>query len=224
LVPEHDRVRPPDCRTITKRRQDGAVTACLQGGSEFSPGCEEMDAALLATAPGRRVTVLPFALRPGRDREAAGEGAARWFEALGCEDVRIAADETDDKVLADTDVIVLPEGSPARLLSALRPHAEGLRAAVDAGVSLLGSGAGAMVLCRWTVLPEGRPTVEPALGLVDVDLVLPHYGGSDAWLRWARADLPPGSVALGLPERSGVIIDGTHRRSAGVGVFSELPV
>jgi peptidase E len=183
-----------------------------------------MDAALLAAAPGRRVTVLPYALRPGRDRDQAGTAAARWFQELGCEDVRVAVDETDDKAFAEADVLVLPGGSPARLLAALRPHAGTLRAAVDGGAALLGAGAGAMVLCRWTVLPEGRPTVEPALGLVDVDLVLPHYGGSDAWLRWARADLPAGSVALGLPERSGVIVDGGHRRSAGVGVFSELPI
>ena len=200
------------------------MTACLQGGSEFHPGCEEMDAALLAAASGRRIVVLPFALRPGRDREQTGTAALRWFQGLGCDDVRIAADETDDKSFADADVLVLPGGSPARLLAALRPHAETLRGLVDDGVALIGAGAGAMVLCRWTVLPEGRPSVESGLGLVDVDLVLPHYGGSDAWLRWARADLPPGSVALGLPERSGVIVDGSRRRSAGVGVFSELPI
>lgn len=200
------------------------MTACLQGGSEFQPGCEEMDAAVLAAAPGPRVVVAPFAVRPGRDRDQVGAAASRWYCDLGCEDLRVALDEEDDKAFADADVVVLPGGSPARLLSALQPHAPALRALAEGGTALIGAGAGAMVLCRWTVLPEGRPSVKPGLGLVDVDLVLPHYGGSDAWLRWARADLPAGSVALGLPERSGVIVDGTHRRSAGVGVFSELPI
>ena len=70
-----------------------------------------------------------------------------------------------------------------------------------------------MVLCRWTVMPGGRPRIVPGLGIVDVDLVVPHYRGSSDWLTGAREVLPVDAVVLGLPERSGVILspDGQQR-------------
>ena len=190
---------------------------CLQGGGEFSPGCEAMDAVMLAGPDGapRRVVIVPFAGRPGREQAMASANARRWYLGLGAREVRTVTPEPGDltDALTDAELMVIPGGSPSRLLAALAPHAELLRAANAAGLAVSGASAGAMVLCRWTVLPEGPAQVVPALGLVDVDLVVPHYRpGSSAWLERARSVLPADPVVLGLPERSGVVLRADSRR------------
>ena len=120
-------------------------------------------------------------------------------------------------------LVVLPGGSPQRLLDALDPHAALLRDAVDAGVAVSGASAGAMVLCRWTVLPGSRVRAAEALAVVEVDLVLPHYRGGTGWLGAARDVLPADAVVLGLPERSGAVVtpEGGFE-PAGVTAFSRV--
>jgi cyanophycinase-like exopeptidase len=199
---------------------------CLQGGAEFRPGCEPMDAAMLAGPDGapRRVLVAPFAGAPGREREIAGANAERWYRGLGACDVTVLLEDAELTAALDgAGLLVLPGGSPARLLEALSPHAEALRAALDRGVAVSGASAGAMVLCAATVLPGAPVRAVPALGLAEVDLVLPHYRGSTRWLDAARPVLRPGAVVLGLPERSGVILgpDG-QLRAVGVEPFTRL--
>lgn len=200
---------------------------CLQGGAEFAPGCEAMDATMLARPDGapRRVVIAPFAGRPGREQAMASANARRWYLGLGAGQVRTATPEPGDlaDALADAELLVIPGGSPSRLLEALAPHADLLRAANAAGLAISGASAGAMVLCRWTVLPEGGSRVVPALGLVDVDLVVPHYRpGSRGWLDAARAVLPADPVVLGLPERSGVVLRDGTRRPLGVDPVVDL--
>ena len=222
---------------------------CLQGGAEFRPGCEKLDAEMLAAAPvppgatSPRVVIVPFASTPGPDRQAAGRNAVTWYRELGAKDLMVLDDEQPGEfqagdpnplqalaaAISRADLLVLPGGSPARLLSALRPHRDLLAALLARGTAISGASAGAMVLCRWTVLPEHGWRVEPALGLVDVDLVVPHYSADHpvphSWLTAARGALPAGSVALGLPERSGVILDETGaRRSVGTARTVELPL
>jgi hypothetical protein len=180
--------------------------------------------------PVRRVVVVPFAAAAGRERQVAAANARRWYEGLGAGDVEIVLGEADAFAgdLGPADLVVLPGGSPHRLLEGLMPSAQALREAVDRGAAVSGSSAGAMVLCRWTVLPGGAPRVVPALGLVPVDLVLPHYredAGGSAWLGVARGVVPAGGLVLGLPERSGVVVraDGT-REPVGVSPVTELPL
>jgi cyanophycinase-like exopeptidase len=190
---------------------------CLQGGAEFGPGCESMDAAMLyrpdvVAGEARRVLVAPFAGRPGRERQVAGANARRWYAGLGATEVDLVLDEGGfAEALVRAELLVLPGGSPARLLEALRPHADALRSAVEGGTAVSGASAGAMVLCRWTALPDAGMRVVPGLGLVPVDLVVVHYRGSRAWLDAAARSLPPGSLpsdalVLGLPERSGAVV------------------
>jgi putative intracellular protease/amidase len=196
---------------------------CLQGGAELQPGCEEMDAALLAAAPGPVVVVAPYAAAPGREREIAAANASRWYEGLGARDVQLAMDEESDAdLLATADLLVLPGGSPARLLDALVPYEDLLRDLLARGSAISGASAGAMVLCRWTVLPAGRPRVVPALGLAPVDLVLPHYRGSTSWLAAARGVLSARARVLGLPERSGVLLQDDAERAVGAAPCVEL--
>jgi cyanophycinase-like exopeptidase len=163
---------------------------CLQGGAEFQPGCESMDAAMLAgsgsTAGSRpvRVLIAPFAGRPGRERSVAADNATRWYRSLGAEQISTAPDQDDTfaESLRGADLLVLPGGSPSRLVEALAPHRDALRAANEFGLAISGASAGAMVLCRWTVLPGAELRTVPGLGLVGVDLVLPHFRGGTDWL------------------------------------------
>lgn len=191
------------------------ATVCLQGGNEFSPECRAMDALLLDRIGAGTVVVVPLAGAPGREHDTAGANAARHFTALGAVDVRVAADARADAAAARAEVaaarlIVLPGGSPRRLRDSL--VASGLddvvRERVAGGVAVMGASAGAMVLCATTLIPEGRLTTGPGLGVITDFTVVPHWSGSrPAWVEALRAAAPDADV-LGIPECSGVLIDG----------------
>ena len=204
-----------------------AAPICLQGGAEFGPGCESMDAGMLyptGAAVPRRVLVAPFAGRPGRERQVAAANAERWYRGLGAVDVEVALAEEDlEPALDRAELLVLPGGSPSRLLEALAPHRAAIQAANLRGTAISGASAGAMVLCAWTVLPDAGMRVAPGLALAPVDLVLVHYRGSRSWLDGALPQLPADPVVLGLPERSGVVVqpDGTWTE-AGVDPVTRL--
>ena len=167
----------------------GAV--CLQGGGEFAPGCREMDAALVRAFPGP-VVVAALAGAPGREYDTAGATAAQHYLAVGARDVRVAPDAREDpdgarRAMAGACVLVLPGGSPSRLLDALQstPVGERVQQVLDEGGLVVGSSAGAMVVSGWTVLPDrpGMPVVR-GLGLVPgvlvaaaLDRPAPRLGG-----------------------------------------------
>ena len=200
------------CGTVTA--MSGSV--CLQGGGEFSPGCREMDAALLAAADGP-VVVSALAGEMGRDYQTATANGVRHLRSLGGQDVSAAPDVREDRtagldVLRTARLLVLPGGSPSRLLSALTGAGvdQLLADLLAAGGAVMGASAGAMVLCGWTVLPDrGRPQVVRGLGLVEDVVVLPHWSpGSSAagWQGAVEAAVPVGVQVLGLPEESGVVV------------------
>ena len=201
----------------------GAV--CLQGGGEFSPGCREMDGELLRRYPGA-VAVTALAGAPGREYATANRHGVEHYGALGAADVRSVPDARQDpegawRALAGACVLVLPGGSPARLLEALQTTVVGrrVREVLDEGGLVVGSSAGAMVVSAWTVLPDrtGMPVVR-GLGLVPGVLVVPHWTGRRAdWLRAARAGTPRGTRVLGLPEESGLLVEGTTLMALGQG-------
>ncbi|MCW2615374.1 MAG: cyanophycinase [Frankiales bacterium] len=194
---------------------------CLQGGAEFSPGCRDMDADLVRRAPGR-VVVSALAGTVGRDYATASANGVRHFRSVGAPDVVAAPDarEDPDAALASlrtADLLVLPGGSPSRLLEALQSTGAGEVVAerLAAGSLVMGSSAGAMVLSEWTVLPDRRGAsgmqVVPGLGLVPGVLVLPHWSGShgrEDWLRAVDGQVPDDLLVLGLPEESGLLVDG----------------
>lgn len=205
---------------------------CLQGGGEFSPGCRPMDLHVLRrTGSGQepvRVVVTALAGAPGRDAQTAEANGVQHYRGLGADAVA-APDARDDAdgalaALASADLVVLPGGSPSRLLDALlgTPVGAWLAEAVRAGTAVSGSSAGAMVLCAWTVLPDrGGPhglAVEPGLGLVEDALVLPHWIGAGSrgdWLRAIATTVPAGTEVLGLPEESGVLVAGGELTAVG---------
>ena len=201
---------------------------CLQGGGEFSPGCRPMDAELVRRAPGR-VVVSALAGTVGGDYRTATDNGVRHFRSVGADDVVAAPDVREDPdgalaALASADLLVLPGGSPARLLEALTGTGAGQVVAdrLAAGALVMGSSAGAMVLGAWTVLPDRKGAsgmqVVPGLDLVPGVLVVPHWSGRssrDDWLRAIEAEVPTDVVVLGIPEESGVLVDGAGRTAVG---------
>lgn len=193
---------------------------CLQGGAEFSEDCREMDAYLVERAGGGPVVLLPLAAAPGRDYDSAGANGARHLAALGARDVTVAPDARTDPDAAVAAVgraalLVLPGGSPRRLRDAVTgtPLQEAIRrAAGDDDRVVTGASAGAMLLCARTVLPEDGVEVAEGLGVVDDFGVIPHFDGSKP--DWERALAPYGDV-LGIPECSGVLLDGEDVTAVG---------
>jgi cyanophycinase len=197
------------------------VRVCLQGGNELTPASRDMDLALLAMAGPGPVVVVPLASKPGADYDRTGANAASYFADLGA-DVVVAADARKDPSSAAGSVdeagyVVLTGGSPRTLRDALVATGLGerIRAAAARGVLVMGSSAGAMVACRTTLLPQwrGNPNVGPGLGLIDGYVVVPHFDG--ARTAWVRAGLGAAKTVLGIPENSGVVVDGGTLTSLG---------
>ncbi|MEX2290605.1 MAG: Type 1 glutamine amidotransferase-like domain-containing protein [Mycobacteriales bacterium] len=180
-----------------------------------------MDTDLLRRAAGGKVVVTALAGAPGREYRTAGENGVRHFRALGAAQAVVAPDVREDPdralvALRTARLLVLPGGSPARLLEALQTTAVGVLVAelLADGVVVVGSSAGAMVLCEWTVLPDRRgphgPAVVRGLGVVPGLVVLPHWSGGSSrgeWLRAIEQTVPSGVQVVGLPEQSGIVVE-----------------
>ena len=222
----------------------GRGPVCLQGGAEFGPGCEELDALLLeAVEVDGPVVLLPAAGAPGQEYDAAGRRGLEHLRGLldfgrhRPDGVVVAPDPREDldaavAAVGGASVVWLPGGSPARLLEALvdprpgYPATTRLGAAVLArgadGAGLVGASAGAMVLADHVALPdrrEGRrlPTGR-GLGVVR-GCVVPHWGAgsSPGWVPALVDGLPDGTALWGLGECSGLVVHAGVLRAAGPG-------
>jgi cyanophycinase-like exopeptidase len=201
-----------------------ASLICLQGGAEFGPRCRTMDAELVALAAERRpgpVVIATLAGAPGREYDIAGANGVRHFTGLGVgADALSAPDARSEPAAAESawrsaSLLVLPGGSPARLLTALRSTGFD-RLLIDLlgqGTVVMGASAGAMVLCARTWLPE-RGSVDDGLGVIPDTLVLPHWDPR----RSAPKGIGDSVSVLGVPEQSGVLcVGGVPVRSMGAG-------
>lgn len=194
-----------------------AGTIALQGGAEFSPRCRDLDLAILATAPFGPIVVLAGAAEPGEQYErtnAHGVAAHRRLvddEVLGAPDPREDLEGAID-VLARASTVVLPGGSPGGLLDVLRLPGvtEVLRDRWQAGATISGSSAGAMVLGERTWVPD-RDEVVDGLGFAP-GIVRPHHDGDD--VRRFRGDAT--LLRWGLPECGGVLVTGDEVHAVGV--------
>jgi cyanophycinase len=194
---------------------------CLQGGNELTTPSREMDLQLLALAPPGPVVVVPLASKPGADYARTGASAMSYFSDLGADSL-LAPDARKDPAAAAAAVdtagyVVLTGGSPRTLRDALEQTglAERILAAAARGALVMGSSAGAMVAGRTTLLPQwrGNPQVGPGLGLVDGYVVVPHFDGSST--AWVRAGLSAAPAVLGIPENSGVLVNGAELTAIG---------
>lgn len=209
-----------------------AGVICLQGGAEFGRLGAGMDAGLLRLAGDGPVVVTALAGAPGREYDTANRNGVRHFGGLGAASAVAAPDAREDEANAfaitrEAALLVLPGGSPSRLLEALTRTRVGLAVGevLDRGGVVMGASAGAMVLCEHTWLPDRDGVVVPGLGMVPGCLVLPHWQrGRSEQAEAIRRRLPEDAVVLGLPEQSGVLVDGAtvtalgHRATTLLGV------
>lgn len=194
---------------------DGNGPIGLLSSDEFMPVAESFDRALLDEAAGPRIGMV-FAAHPPSARQSARLGSAHYRQ-LGAEpsvvDVLVRDDASADK-LPPIDVLFLAGGNPGDLLAALRDTPfwdEALRRWRE-GMTLAGSSAGAMALCRNALVPQPgdrRPTKwQPGLGPVErVALAVHARRAPEPWLRHVKESAPVPVVALddgvGLVLRSG---------------------
>lgn len=190
---------------------------CLQGGVELTPGCRDMDRAVLDRCAGP-VVVLAGAARVGSDYAGAVDRARRHYEALGADVVGAPDPRTDEAgtlaALQRVGLLVLPGGSPASLHAVLSGAVgERVLAVHREGAGITGASAGAMVMCERTWLPSTGQEVE-GLGLAPGQALV-HWAGP------GRRGLPDdGVLRWGLPERGGVLIDGGTVLAVGEGTPS----
>ena len=200
-------------------------TLALVGGAEWRDGCD-FDRDLIDAGGGHEVLVVPTAAayeHPDRLVEAA----QRWFRELGVTVRTLAVLTRADALLArnvspmaDARCIYLAGGSPMHLRSVLKdsPVWDALVQAWHAGATIVGSSAGAMVLCDPMVDPRGG-ALTLGLGLVEQLAVIPHH---DSWSEdKAKRTLhiaPAGLPIVGVDERTALIRDPEGSWSAaGVG-------
>ena len=190
----------------------------LVGGAEFGTGNEEQDRLLVEAAAGQPAYVVCAAARLHPEQAAAT--AQRWFAHLGVEMaelvVRTPADGARPGTVAaarEAGLVYLAGGDPGRTVRLLAgtPVWEAIAAAWRGGAALAGSSAGAMALCRWTLVRDrwpGHDTRRPldALGVVPDSACLPHFDTfGERWIPSARDALGATATLIGVDERSAAV-------------------
>jgi cyanophycinase-like exopeptidase len=219
----------------------------LHGGGEYVTGDEgSMDALVRAATeaaatdgPGTtpRIVIVPTAAARQRPDAAARTGEQSFAAAarragvtveIGIAGIVARPDAMDPRLvepLAAAHLIHLPGGDPDLIPAILRdsPAWAAMCRAYDCAAVLAGASAGAMALGPWTWTPHGGV---PGLGRVPGVVVVPHVDARswpDIARRWGAA-LPAGQHALGLGERTAVIIEpGRPWRVVGEGEVRWLP-
>lgn len=190
----------------------------LNGGDEFHAGNEPQDRALAGAAAGRPAYIIATAARDGPD--AAVRNAQAWFAGLGLDvtELRLrtpgdARSAENAQLAAGAGLFYLVGGDPGRVVQVLRdsPVWHTIAEAWSRGAALGGSSAGAMALCRWSLVRASFPghrrrRAVDALNLVPGCAVLPHFDTfGERWIPSARDALGPGTLLLGLDERTAAV-------------------
>jgi cyanophycinase len=197
----------------------------LVGGGEFVDGCA-FDAELLEVSGAAEVLVVPTAAAYEHPHRSV-ERAISWFDRLGVParglDLLARPDASAEAyvdALASSRFTYLVGGSPLHLRAVLKdaPAWDAIVGAWEAGGVLVGSSAGAMVLCDPMVDPRGG-AFTLGLGLLTGMAVIPAHDhwSTDAAHR-TRKMSPPDLVVAGIDERTALLRapDGTWR-SEGAG-------
>ena len=198
----------------------------LVGGGEFTEGCS-FDAELLDAVGATEVTLLATGWAYENPQKSVA-AAREWFATLGVTVREVAVytrsdalDAENIRAIADAKFIYLTGVSPMHIRSVLKetPAYDALLAAWQGGAALVGSGAGADVLCDPMVdIRGGAFTV--GLGLLSGVAVIAR---SDEWspdkVRRTIDLASRGVVLLELPSRTALIDDvgSGGWRSAGAG-------
>lgn len=197
----------------------------LQGGAEMRPACIGMDLELISLAPAGDLVVVLGAATPGGDHDRSAQRALTYYRKLVDDRTVTVAPHPQvdldgcETVVRAAAVVVLPGGSPSRLLAGL--HGDGSRLAHlllqlhRDGAALSGASAGAMVLHERLVRPDapGGADVVDGLGLVPGLAMVHDSGGDRDW----RDPRDPDGPRWGLPEAGGVLIHDEMIRAVGRG-------
>ncbi len=190
----------------------------LVGGAEFQPGNAEQDTVLAEAAAGRPAYVVCAAIRTRPEQAVAT--ARRWFATVGVDmtELRVrsrrdaSATVTVDAALS-AGLVYLAGGDPGRTVQLLigTPVWDAIVAAWRGGAALAGSSAGAMALCRWTLVRDSWPQHDTrravdALGVVPDSALLPHFDTfGERWIPSARDALGAAATLVGVDERSAAV-------------------
>ncbi len=190
----------------------------LVGGAEFGAGNEEQDALLAGAAAGRPAYVVCAAIPTQPERAVAA--AAAWFKRFGVGMTELRARSRADGAAAATveaarsaGLVYIAGGDPGRTVRLLRGTQlwDAVLDAWEGGAALAGSSAGAMALCRWTLVRDrwpGRETRRPldALGTVPECALLPHFDTFGArWIPSAQRALGADTPLIGVDERTAAV-------------------
>jgi cyanophycinase len=202
----------------------------LVGGAEFQPGNEDLDRLLGVAAAGRPSYVVCAAVRTRPER--AAETARRWFGALGVDMTELRVRSRTDAASPETvaaaraaGLVYLAGGDPGRTVRLLRgtPVWDAILAAWRQGAALAGSSAGAMALCRWTLIRAGWPDHDArraidALAVVPGCALLPHHDTfGERWIPTAQAALGRDVPLVGVDERTAALWHGQRWTVTGPG-------
>ena len=184
----------------------------LVGGGEFSEGCT-FDAELLAAVGATEVTLLATGWAYENPQKSV-DAARSWFANIGVtvREVPVytrtdALDAANAAAVANAKFIYLTGVSPMHIRSVLKgtPVYEALLGAWSGGAALVGSGAGADVLCDPMVDTRGG-AFTVGLGLLPGLAVIAR---SDEWspdkVRRTIDLASSGVVLLELPTRTAII-------------------
>jgi cyanophycinase len=190
-----------------------AGTLVLVGGGEWSDGCRELDAELVATSGADEVVVLPTA-KAYEQPDRVGARAVEYFASLDArarvlpvlhrreaEDAQLAAE------IRAARFVYLADGSPLHLRSVLKGSVlfDALLSAFHGGAVVAASGAGATVLCDPMVDPRGG-AYTVGLGVVRNLAVFPYHGTAAEHLRARSIDLLPKAATLvGVDEQTALV-------------------
>ena len=162
-------------------------TLFLHGGNEFHADSAEFDQYFVDAIRGMRVGIFPGASTSERDRVATIAFASGYFALYGIE-----LTEVTPKEFSTIDTLILPGGSPDKLLDELTAYSDQLGELFERGV-IYGASAGAMVLGRGFTLGGSW---RGALALGEFEALV-HF----------RGELPDRAGLLyGLPEGGGLAV------------------
>jgi cyanophycinase len=199
-------------------------TLVLQGGNEWRPGCEAIDGWWLERAAQAVVTVLTTAAQDGPERPLSW--ARGYFQRWGCQVegclIQRRSDARDQGLLGQlrsSSAVFLCGGDPiaARRILVGSPAHDAILELFRAGVPVVGSSAGAMVLGGLCLEPAADFQLRPGLGLLPGAVVVPHWNAAGPdWI--ARAGrLAQEALVLALDEMTGICWDGTSWQTLGSG-------
>ena len=195
----------------------------LEGGSEFQGKMEEPDKRALALTGQQKakLRIIPTAAVPENNSSGAGNNALKWFRTLGAKNIislpiidkQTANDSELSTELRRADFIFILGGSPGYLESTLRDSRalDALLDAYQAGAVVVGSSAGAMVLCEWYFDPAVKK-VKKGFGIQNGVILIPHHNTIKSEWRSLYFDKVADVLWVGIDEQTGMINQLEHNR------------